>query len=252
MPAYRKEEKSHETEIVWVVAGVFIGGHLGHLLFYYPQDMANEPAKFLTMFQTLASGSLPAADDLPELLKVWRGLSSYGGFIATVALMAIFFRKHKVDFWAYSDPIAYGMMTGWMFGRFGCFVAHDHPGIETDFYLGVYGICPDAYGSSTIACHDLGLYEALRSGAMAIWFSFKDKIPRFPGYFVGWVCLSYGPVRFVMDYFRHIETDTRYLGFTPAQYFSLAVTLLGVKILLQRRNLEPLRGDWVPEEGSGT
>ena len=59
----------------WIVAGVFIGGHLGHLLFYYPQDMANDPAKFLAMFQTLASGSLPAADDLPELLKVWRGLS---------------------------------------------------------------------------------------------------------------------------------------------------------------------------------
>jgi phosphatidylglycerol:prolipoprotein diacylglycerol transferase len=214
--------------------------------------MANDPSKFVAMFQTFAAGSLPAADDLPELLKVWRGLSSYGGFIATVALMAIFFRKNKVDFWSYADPIAYGMMTGWMFGRFGCFVAHDHPGMETDFYLGVYGICPTTYGSSTVACHDLGLYEALWSGAMAIWFYFKDKIPRHPGYFVGWVCLSYGPVRFVMDYFRHIETDTRYFGFTPAQYFSLAVTILGVKILLQRRNMEPLRGDWTPEEDAAS
>ncbi len=234
----------------WIVAGVFIGGHLGHLLFYYPEDMADDPAKFVAMFQTLASGSLPTAESLPELLKVWRGLSSYGGFIATVSLMAIFFRKHKVNFWSYGDIVAYGMMTGWMFGRFGCFVAHDHPGIETNFYLGVYGICPDTYGSSTVACHDLGLYEALWSGAMAIWFSFKDKIPRHPGYYVGWVCLSYGPVRLVLDYFRHIETDTRYFGLTPAQYFSIIVTILGIRILLKHRNEEPLRGDWTPEDAT--
>ena len=234
--------------IGWIVAGVFIGGHLGHLLFYYPEAMADDPAKFVAMFKTLASGSLPSVDSLPEVLMVGRGLSSYGGFIATVAFMFLFFRRNKLDFWTYGDPVAYGMMTGWMFGRLGCFVAHDHPGIETDFYLGVYGICPTAYGSSTVACHDLGLYEAIWSGAMAVWFSFKDKLPRFPGYYVGWVCLSYGPVRFVMDYFRHIETDTRYFGLTPAQYFSLAVTLLGIKILIQRRNMEPLRGDWVPEE----
>ena len=77
---------------------------------------------------------------------------------------------------------------------------------------------------------------------------FKDKIPRHPGYYVGWVCLSYGPVRFVMDYFRHIETDTRYFGLTPAQYFSVAVTILGIRILLKHRHEEPLRGDWKPED----
>ena len=232
----------------WIVAGVFIGGHLGHLLFYYPEDMANDPEKFVTMFKTLASGSLPTADSLPELLKVWRGLSSYGGFIATVTLMAIFFRKHKVSFWTYGDPVAYGMMTGWTFSRLGCFAAHDHPGVETDFYLGVYGICPTSYGSSTIACHDLGLYEAMWAAAMGVWFMFKDKIPRHPGYFVGWVCVSYGPARIVMDSFRHIETDTRYFGLTPAQYFSIAVTLLGIRILLKHRHEEPLRGDWKPED----
>jgi hypothetical protein len=51
-----------------------------------------------------------------------------------------------------------------------------------------------------------------------------------------------------MDYFRHIETDTRYFGMTPAQYFSVAVTVLGVWILWSRRDLAPPHGDWKPEE----
>ena len=237
--------------VTWIVVGVFVGGHLGHLLFYYPEDMADDPQKFAAMFKPLASGSLPTAESLPELLKVWRGLSSYGGFIATVALIWWFFRKRGLSFWVYGDAIAYGMMTGWMFGRLGCFVAHDHPGIETTFWLGVQGICPTAYGNASVACHDLGLYEAMWSGAMAVWFAFKDKVPRHSGYFVGWMCVSYGPVRYVLDMYRHIEMDTRYFGLTPAQYFSVGVTVLGIWILWSRRNLPPMRGDWVPDEEAG-
>ena len=235
----------------WIVAGVFIGGHLGHLLFYYPEDMMNDPAKFAAMFSVLASGSLPKANDLPELLKVWRGLSSYGGFIATGILVAFFFKKNKLSFWAYVEPLSYGWMTGWMLGRIGCFIAHDHPGIETNFWLGVSGICPSAYGNPAIACHDLGLYEAFWAGGMAIWFLTRDKLPRHSGYYTGWMCAAYGPARFVMDAFRHIETDTRFFGLTPAQYFSVATTLLGIWILRSRRNIPKITGDWKPESAEG-
>ena len=30
------------------------------------------------------------------------------------------------------DSVAYGMPVGWLFGRLGCFVVHDHPGHITD------------------------------------------------------------------------------------------------------------------------
>lgn len=255
MARSKAAKDGYDPEIInrlvgWLVLGVFVGGHLGHLLFYYPEDMANDGERFAKMFSTLASGSLPAAHDLPEILQVWQGLSSFGGFIACTVLAIWFFRREKVVFWAYADAVAYGLMVGWMMGRFGCFVAHDHPGTETRFWLGVNGICPTAYGSPAVACHDLGLYEALWSGAMAIWFWFRDKVARHPGYFVGWMCLSYGPVRLFMDIYRHPDGDTRYLGFTPAQYGSVALALLGLYILYRHRNAEPLRGDWTPEQAA--
>jgi len=241
----------------WIVLGVFLGGHLGHLLFYFPEQMADDPEKFGMMLNAFSAGRLPTVDELPEILKVWQGLSSFGGFLATTLLLLWFFRKRGISFWDYGDTLAYGMMTGWMLGRFGCFAAHDHVGVTTEFWLGVQGICPVPGGMLppdrhewSLACHDLGLYEALWSGAMAIWFWTRDKVERHSGYFVGWMCLSYGPVRFVMDFYRHTGdgADTRYMGLTPAQYGSITVALLGAWLLYSRRNKPAPRGDWKPAQ----
>jgi len=241
----------------WLVLGVFVGGHLGHLLFYYPEDLIGDGARFGRFFDALFSGRMPAVaqDEVPALLQVWHGLSSYGGFLACTILTIWFFRKEKAQMWPYIDSIAYGLMMGWMMGRLGCFSAHDHPGTETEFLLGVKGICPGALTLkerllSEQACHDLGLYEAIWSGAMFCWFWFRDKTARYPGYFVAWMCISYGPVRLFMDIYRHPDGDTRYLGLTPAQYGSILVAVIGVVILLRQRNKAPIRGDWKPEEAS--
>jgi phosphatidylglycerol:prolipoprotein diacylglycerol transferase len=245
----------------WLVLGVFVGGHLGHLLFYFPEDLVGDGARFGRFFDALLSFRAPSVenDEVPALLQVWHGLSSYGGFLACTVLTIWFFRKEKVSFWPYADALAYGLMVGWMLGRLGCFSAHDHPGTETSFFLGVKGMCPVAEGSyislkerllSQEACHDLGLYEALWSGAMFGWFWLKDKLPRHPGYFLGWMCLSYGPIRLIMDIYRHPVGDTRYFGLTPAQYGSVLVALIGAAILLRKRSEAPLRGKWTPEDSA--
>jgi phosphatidylglycerol:prolipoprotein diacylglycerol transferase len=252
--------EGYDPEIInrlvgWIVLGVFLGGHLGHLLLYYPEDLVGDGARFGRFFDAIFSGRAPtvAADEIPALLQVWHGLSSFGGFLVTTILCLWFLRREKQPWWPYADAIAYGMMMGWMMGRLGCFSAHDHPGTETTFFLGVKGMCPGALTLkerllSQQACHDLGLYEAMWSGAMFIWFWFKNKVPRHPGYYVGWMCLSYGPIRLIMDIYRHPAGDTRYLGLTPAQYGSILVIILGVVIIVRNRDKEPMKGDWKPEE----
>jgi phosphatidylglycerol:prolipoprotein diacylglycerol transferase len=193
------------------------------------------------------------------LFQVWKGLSSFGGFIACTLLGVWFFgsedakvraanklRKERgeallprVNIWHYADAVLYGFTLGWFFGRMGCFSAHDHPGTETSFYLGVYGMCPDS--PQTVACHDLGLYEAIWSLAMFGVFWLLDKKPRFPGFFTGVLLTVYGPFRLFLDIFRHPSTDTRYFGFTPAQYGSVLLAVAGVWILTRRRHLAPIR-----------
>jgi phosphatidylglycerol:prolipoprotein diacylglycerol transferase len=125
------------------------------------------------------------------------------------------------------------MTLGWFFGRMGCFVAHDHPGTETEFWLGVYGICQPG-GNKMVACHDMGLYEALWSLSMFGVFQILDRFPLKPGTLVLTLGLCYGPLRFAMDYLRPVVTDVRYGAFTPGQYWAAVLTLVCVGALVAR------------------
>lgn len=204
--------------VTWLIVGIFVGGHLGHAIFYEPQHFLDNPK---------------------ELLYVWSGLSSMGGFIGCAVLSVIFFRLYRLPFFPYGDCVAVGLSVGWGLGRIGCFIAHDHIGTETNFWLGVQGVCPGSQGT-TIACHDVGLYEAIYSFAMLPLYRYLDRKPRFPGFFYGLMALLYGPVRFVLDIFRHPDTDVRYLGFTPGQYGSILVSLAGALILYTQRKVPPV------------
>jgi phosphatidylglycerol:prolipoprotein diacylglycerol transferase len=221
--------------ITLLVVGVLVGGHLGHALFYEPAEHFADPIKFL---------------------YVWQGLSSFGGFIACTVLVVLFVRNANkktrlenasrkergealeptLPFWGYADVLVYGFTLGWFFGRMGCFVAHDHRGTQTQFWLGV----PNWPGQPPqYAFHDLGLYEALWSLAMTFVVIALDRKPRFPGFFVSLVIMAYGPFRFFLDVLR--QDDTRYYALTPAQYGSVLLTLVGVGVYMRQRGKPPIR-----------
>lgn len=156
------------------------------------------------------------------------GLSSYGGFIGGV-LAAVWFRQRKRmsifvlgDVWCFAFPFA------WVFGRSGCFVVHDHPGIVSDFALAV-----DNYNLEGLPRHDLGFYEVLWSlGAMAL-FLWLGKKARPRGYFMALCPLLYAPIRFGLDFLREGPAyggDVRYLGLTPGHYGSIALLLAGLAV----------------------
>lgn len=224
----------------WIVVGVFVGGHWGHLLFYYPSEIMKDPM---------------------VLFRFTSGLSSMGGFLFSTILCTIFYRREikkveranvkrakkgeplitPISFWGQVDCFCYGFTIAWMFGRLGCFSAHDHPGTPTNFWLGVPGMNPAVGCTKEVACHDLGLYEAIWSLLMYFVFRPLDKKPRFPGFFAGVWLISYGMTRVVLDVFRNPGIDTRYFGLTPAQYGSMIMFGIGVWILWSQRNQTPLR-----------
>lgn len=199
--------------IGWLVLGTFVGGHVGYGLMYKPDEYLKNPIEFL---------------------KFWQGLSSFGGFVVCVPLAIWFFTKEKLNVWRYLDHLAHGMAIGWFFGRMGCFVAHDHPGPPTDFYLGVYGICEGATDRS-VACHDMGLYEALWSLGMFVVLVVLDRVRQVKdGIPVLLFGLAYGPARFGMDFLRPEATDARYGMFTPAQWGSMVLIVVCAALMVRR------------------
>jgi len=224
--------------ISYLVAGTFIGGHVGYGLMYKPEEYLADPIQFL---------------------YVWQGLSSFGGFVVCVPLSIWFFWKERVPLWKFLDCLAYGMAIGWFFGRMGCFVAHDHPGSPTDFALGVWcrpaeghmvdlpdflvlddqphrnapwGLC--AEDASVNAVHDMGLYEALWSLSMFGLFNLMDLRAWKPGVMVVLLGALYAPVRFAMDAIRPETTDPRYASLTPAQWWSVILFVVCAVFIVQR------------------
>ena len=101
-------------------------------------------------------------------------------------------------------------------------------------WLGVYGIC-HGIDDTSVACHDMGLYEALWSLAMFGVLIGLDRMRKTKdGIQVLIFGLAYGPVRFGMDFLRPEATDARYGAFTPAQWGSMVLMAVCVGLIVQR------------------
>jgi phosphatidylglycerol---prolipoprotein diacylglyceryl transferase len=183
----------------------FIIGHVFDMVFYYPEKLRERPW---------------------ELLMVWTSLSSYGGFFGSVAGGFIWRWRRKLPLFPVYDQIAFGIPLGWLFGRMGCFVVHDHPGRITDFFLAVDKF---TYNGVTGPRHDLGLYEVIWSACVVPLFLLLDRKPRPYGFYIGMCCVLYAPVRFGLDFLR--EADKTYGGLTPAHISSVITLGLGIAVL---------------------
>jgi phosphatidylglycerol:prolipoprotein diacylglycerol transferase len=193
---------------VWIVLVGFIVAHLVSVIFYFPERIVENPL---------------------VLFNVWSGLSSFGGFLGATLAFFYLTKKHKVPRLAYADVLALGLSIGWIFGRAGCYSAHDHPGRHTSFFLAVrYPGGPR---------HDLGFYEMLFTiGLSALLFAFARK-RRPDGHVVGLAALLYGVARFGFDFLRATDVarpDRRYLALTPAQWACIATVALGIHLLRKR------------------
>jgi phosphatidylglycerol:prolipoprotein diacylglycerol transferase len=189
-----------------IVIGGFIMAHLVSVIFYFPERIKENPL---------------------VLLNVWSGLSSFGGFLGALLAFLYYTKREKIDRLAYADSVALGLSVGWIFGRTGCFTAHDHPGRRTSFFLSV-----NYPGGPRF---DLGLYELLFTIVMTIVLFRYAKKPRPAGHVIGLAALMYAPVRFGLDFLRATDygshPDQRYAGLTPAQWACLATLVLGAHLL---------------------
>ena len=203
--AFGMDAAKAERLTMWILLCGFAGAHLIDRLVYYPAETLADPL---------------------SLLRFWESLSSFGGFVGAIVGAALFVRRERLgaQTWQYLDLVAYAFPTSWFFGRTGCFLAYDHPGSETTFFLA------QRY-SDGIVRHNLGLEEALYVLPVALLFLWLGRgRRRAPGFFVGLLPVVYAPVRFMLDFLR--IADVRYFGFTPGQYGAVALLIVGVLILL--------------------
>ena len=197
-----------EGEINVAMAWALIAGFLGsHLLV-----LATEPDATMR--------------GLRGLVAFWNGMSAFGGFFgALVGLLLYFrFRGRSRPWLVEADILVQALVLGWIFGRLGCTLVHDHIGKLSSFALAIR--FPGG------PRHDLGLYEFLYTLlVLAPAIVVVNRRPRPPGTTIWVVALLYAPARFLADFLRATDlpgADARYLGLTPAQYACLVLAAIGI------------------------
>jgi phosphatidylglycerol:prolipoprotein diacylglycerol transferase len=147
----------------------------------------------------------------------------------------LYIRRHGLPVLPWLDVLARGFSLAYVFGRAGCSVAHDHPGIPSDFFLAV--AYPATARFPAGPRHDLGLYELLLWIAIFAAFHWLGRRPRPSGFYIGWLIVVYAPIRFGLDFLR--TNDMTHLGLTFAQWCCLLVIPLGVWTLMKSYRLPP-------------
>lgn len=203
-----------------VVVTGFLTAHVVDVVFYSQQLFAERTVT-------------PRHFEWRELYRVWHGYSSFGGFLGAVIAALVYRRATRLRLSEYVDPVLWGFVPGWMLGRIGCFLAHDHPGARSDFFLAV------RFPSGTR--HDLGLYEALLAAFLGLAMVALDRrgLRRVAP---GVVIAAYAIARFGFEMLRW--RDARYLGLTPAQYGAIPLLVLGLVMTVRaaRSSVEPAHG----------
>ena len=232
------DEDDTRSLVGWVIGFGFIGAHVFDVLAYQSDKITTDPLIFL---------------------KVWAGISSYGGLLGGVVGFLIFLKRHPGRWPAlYADISVVGFVPGFTIGRIGCTVVSDHVGRPTDFALGMdypaSFVNSHLHVNEAMRLHNLGLYELLYLipvNVLVLALAFKK--PKLPATFIAVLTGAlYAPVRFFLDYLRLDDSDPRYGGLTFAQWVSIGVFVVSIVaafVVARKGKVAPLAAELGGRQG---
>jgi phosphatidylglycerol:prolipoprotein diacylglycerol transferase len=207
----------------WITVTGFLGAHIFDVLAYQWHDFMRDPVL---------------------LIKVWSGISSYGGFIGGAIGFFFYVWWKRLPPRLMADIAIVGLLPAFSIGRIGCSVVSDHIGavIENhDAWYSIFGMeyphdlnmeaihyliahNPEHTKGATILAWNLGFVEfayLVPVNLLILFLAFRSK-KRVPAGFVTVLTgVLYAPVRFFLDYLRPPNSDPRHFGFTFAQWASI-------------------------------
>ena len=179
------------------------------------------------------------------------GLAIYGGIIGGTLAAIVYTRIKKLKLFKFTDTLAFGLLCGQIFGRWGNFINREAFGSFTDsiFALayrvdtvsglaingseGAYNdtIYPitEIGGENYIQVHPTFLYESIWNLCVLIFLLFYRKHKRYNGELTVIYCFAYGLGRFWIESLR---TDQLMLGIFPVSML-LSGVLIAVAFVVE-------------------
>lgn len=212
--------------LIYILAGVILGGRLGSVLFYEPGHYLQRPW---------------------EILYIWKGGMSFHGALVGCGLAAwAFSARNRVSTLSTMDVCAAAVPIGLFFGRLANFVNGELFGRPTDAPWGmvfpdVVYTYPQFNSIEPAPRHPSQLYEAFLEG-LVLFVVLRILTHRFgalhrPGLTVGVFLAGYGLARSFCELFRQPDpAHALTVGlFTPGIAYSIPMVLLGLWFILGAR-----------------
>jgi phosphatidylglycerol:prolipoprotein diacylglycerol transferase len=224
----------------WITITGFLGAHWLDTLMYEPQKLGESVAAW-------------PPSQWPVMIRVWDGISSYGGFVGGAIGFAVYVWWKRLPARLMADIAIVGLLPAFSIGRIGCTVVSDHIGAAVDPSKWYAAFAMDyprnlnmtviqnlvsqipGTGDTTVdyvtrhfiplKAWNLGLIEFLYLipvNALILWLAFRPKKRMPAGFLIVLAGVLYAPVRFFLDYLRPENSDPRHFGLTFAQWASLA------------------------------
>lgn len=205
--------------LIYMVAGVLIGGRLGFVLFYEPSYYLENPL---------------------DIFAVWKGgMAFHGGLFGSGVAIWIFSRRNGINPWSTSDLCTATVPIGIFFGRIANFINGELFGRPTDVPWGM--VFPEARlhypDVEPTARHPSQLYEAMLEGlllfiVLRILTHYYGALKR-PGLVSGIFLVGYALARSTAELFRepHFAHSLNIEPLTVGIAYSIPMLLLGLFVI---------------------
>lgn len=200
--------------MMWALAGIIIGGRLGHILFFELDRYLANPL---------------------EIFMTWKGgMSFHGGMLGVVIAIILYCRKINLPILRFGDILAAIAPIGLFLGRLANFINGELYGRVTDVSWGM--LFPHG---GPLPRHPSQLYEAALEGLLLLiilHISWRTAAIRdVPGRVTGLFLLGYGLARTLVEFVREPDAMHVILGMdlTTGQLLSLPMIVVGTYFIWQ-------------------
>jgi phosphatidylglycerol---prolipoprotein diacylglyceryl transferase len=171
-----------------------------------------------------------------EIFKIWEGgLIYYGGLIAGALVFLIYTRiKGGGKAWLIADVFAPALALSHFFGRLGCFFAGCCYGSVSSLPWAVKFRDAECLAPLNVALHPAQLYEAAGNFVIFLLLDRYNKINHKQGQAFILYLISYGVLRFIVEFFRGDVRQKSIFGLSIAQSVSLSLIIAALILSVLR------------------
>jgi phosphatidylglycerol:prolipoprotein diacylglycerol transferase len=209
--------------LLYITAGVVLGGRLGFVLFYEPRYYLDNPQ---------------------DIIAVWKGgMAFHGALVGCAIAIWAFARRNGINPWSTADLVTAAVPIGLFFGRIANFINGELFGRPTTLPWGM--VFPEAAlhypDVEPTPRHPSQLYEAALEG-LVLFFVLRLLTHYFgalkrPGVVAGAFLIGYALARSISELFRepHFAHKFNVGPLTAGIVYSIPMLLLGIAVVYYAR-----------------